>query len=159
MASALSVSGVQSMPHDKKIRIARTFSLEWTLEPLQEKDSFATKKMFGGLAVYVDGRMVMLLAESPGERSWKKQPYDFDLWNGVLFPLEREVHASLIEEFQSLMPHPVLGKWLYLPMEVDNFEETIQALVQLIAENDLRFGVYPKVRKKRKKKTKVLKKA
>ena len=64
----------------------------------------------------------MVLAESPGETSYRGKDYHFEIWNGIMFPTEQTHHASLIAEFPGLRPHPVLGKWLYLPAERDDFE-------------------------------------
>ena len=92
-------------------------------------------------AVYLHGRMMVVLAARP------KPP-----WQGVLLPLEREHHASILEEFPALSPHPVLPKWLYLPERHDEFEEVVTQIVACIAEDDPRFGIEPRPPRKRKKK-------
>jgi hypothetical protein len=38
----------------------RTFENEWTFQAFEEHTSFFTKRMFGGLAVYLFGRMMMV---------------------------------------------------------------------------------------------------
>lgn len=103
--------------------------------------------MFGGLAAYLEGRLVMVLTESPGERLWKGVDYGFDLWNGVLLPTERSEHAALREAYPDLRSHPVLGKWLFLPLMADNFEDTLQALSAAIAAGDPRLGIVPPPKK------------
>lgn len=110
--------------------------------------------MFGGLAVYLFGRMVMVIMENPGDRTYRDQEFPFDVWNGVLLPVERSSHESLQQEFQELISHPVLGKWLYLPMSSRSFEEHIERIARLIKQDDMRFGVYPKPRGERKSKSK-----
>ena len=83
--------------------------------------------------------MVMALAEQE----------DSDVWNGILFPTDREHHESLSQEFPGLVSHSVLGKWLYLPMNDLNFEDFVGRIGILIARGDARFGVLPsKTRKK-----------
>ena len=96
------------------------FSTEWAFDPFKDHPSFRSKRMFGGLAAYLMERMVMVLAESPGETSYRGKDYHFEIWNGIMFPTEQTHHASLIAEFPGLRPHPVLGKWLYLPAERDD---------------------------------------
>lgn len=102
--------------------------------------------MFGCLAAYVQGRMVMVLAEDPGEKSYRGKSYPFDLWDGILIPTEREFHASLRKEFPGLLPHPVLGKWLYLPARHEDFESAARDIARLIARGDKRLGIEPKIK-------------
>ena len=102
--------------------------------------------MFGCLAAYVYGRMVMALAEDPGERSYRGKTYPYDIWNGILLPTDRDCHASLMKQFKPLVPHPVLGKWLYLPASYENFETVIREIAECIAANDPRLGIEPKIR-------------
>ncbi len=126
--------------------MAKTFALRYILEPFEKNPTFLTKPMFGGLSVYLNGRMVMVIMETPGDREYKGTTSPFDLWNGVLMPMERSSHESLVREFPDLVPHPVLGKWLYLPMSSPSFEYHIELIARLIEQDDLRFGVYPKPR-------------
>jgi len=130
----------------------KIFSLIWIFECLEDQDSFFTKKMFGGLAVYFNGRMVMLLCESPGDTEWRGATYPFEIWNGLLLPTEREFHQSLQKDFPNLVNHPVLPKWLYLPMSDPNFEETALQVANQIEKKDERFGILPKEKSKPKKK-------
>lgn len=127
----------------------KEFLNTWIFEPFANDASFTTKRMFGGLSVYVHGKMMMVLAESPGDRLWRGKTYDFDIWNGVMFPTEHEFHTSLIKEFKGLVKHPVLGKWLYLEEKHKNFENLVMKLAEAVARNDERFGIYPKVKGKR----------
>ena len=94
--------------------------------------------MFGCQAVYLFGRLVLLLTAD------KEEP-----WNGLLVCTSREFHSALIDEFPDLQPHPVLAKWLYLALAQDSFEETAQQLVQKMLKNDPRIGVEPGVRSRR----------
>ena len=93
--------------------------------------------MFGCQAVYIFGRLVLVLAA-------KKEP-----WNGLLVCTSREFHSVLIAEYLGLQPHPVLGKWLYLAEGHESFEEIAQQLVQQIMKNDPRIGVEPAVGRRR----------
>jgi len=93
--------------------------------------------MFGSKAVYLEGRMVLVLADKP------------EPWRGVLVPMEREQHAALIKSLPSLAPHPVLPKWLYLPETTDSFETDAQWLISQIKQRDPRIGIVPPAAKKK----------
>lgn len=136
--------------------MAKKFFLEWIFESFQNHATFFKKPMFGGLAVYLHGRMVMLLTESPGEREYRGEKYSFDIWNGIMLPMDRSAHESLQQEFPDLVSHPVLGKWLYLPMSSPSFELHIERIAKMIKLDDMRFGIYPKPRGQRKTKKKTL---
>lgn len=95
--------------------------------------------MFGGLASYLDGRLVMVLAEDESDLAWY----------GILLPTEREYHADLMRAFPQLRPHEILKKWLFLPGSHEEFEEVATAIGRLIQRRDPRFGVVP-IRKRKK---------
>lgn len=120
------------------------FTLQWVFEPFESDSSFYTKKMFGGLSAYVHGKLVMCLGEKPGDKVWKGKTYHIDLWDGVLLPTDKDYHKSIQSEFTTLKPHPVLQKWLYLPINDPNFETIVNSIGELIKVDDPRFGVYPK---------------
>ena len=126
----------------------KVFHNTWLFDNFCEDESYFEKKMFGGLAAYVNGRMVMVLTESPGEKSYRGKEYGFDIWDGVLLPTEREHHDSLMSEFKELRQHPVLGKWLYLPAKNNQFENVGSEIGGKIAEGDPRFGIDPAIKKK-----------
>jgi hypothetical protein len=109
----------------------------WLWEPLEADATFLLRPMFGSRVVYLDGRL--MLCFSP-----KAEP-----WRGVLVCTEREHQASLIADFPSLAPHPILPKWLYLPESADDFERVAERLVVLAGERDTRIGVAPKPRKRK----------
>ncbi len=110
--------------------------LHWVVEPLINETSYIEKPMFGARGCYLHGQLVLVLA-SRGREPWK----------GLLIPTEREHHASLIDEFPELRVHPILGKWLYLQEDTEEFEELASRLVILMARDDPRIGVVPKPRK------------
>jgi hypothetical protein len=47
----------------------------------------------------------------------------------------------------ALRPHPVLGKWLYLPQTEAEFESVAQHLTARVLAGDPRIGIAPKPRK------------
>ena len=126
-----------------------------------DEPSYFSKQMFGGLAIYFKDLMVLVLTESPGDREWRGRSYNFDLWNGALICTSREHHKSLQASWPALISHPVLGKWLYMPMSHSEFESSISDLVDAIAQGDPRVGIVPgqKGRRKSRKKSSKKKKA
>jgi len=135
----------------KRKKNPKEFTTTWAFEAFDRDPTFCQKRMFGCLAAYVHGRMVMALAEDPGEKSYRGKSYAFDLWDGIMIPTEREFHDSLQKDFPGLTPHPVLGKWLYLPARHADFEEAAQRMGRLIARGDPRFGIEPRMKPARRK--------
>jgi hypothetical protein len=97
--------------------------------------------MFGGLAVYLFGRQMMVLVEPTKTGRWK--------WHGVLICTEHAHHAAIIESFPRLSPHNVLKKWLYIDSRHDDFEPTMERVAEAIARDDQRFGIQPRPREKK----------
>ena len=114
--------------HDAGL-IRRVHPHAWLWEPLESDASFVLGAMFGTKVVYLDGKLVLCFAS-------RAEP-----WRGVLVCMEREHHASLISQFPSLFPHPILPKWLYLPESQDGFERVAERLVALAGERDPRIGI------------------
>lgn len=133
----------------------KEFLLLSYFEELETNPSFMTKRMFGALAVYLNGLNVAVLSESPGDRTYRGIKYKFDIWDGVLIPTNREFHLSLQAEFPELVPHPVLGKWLFLPQQTENFDEILTRIIRLIRRKDIRIGILPGQKKKRAKSKKI----
>lgn len=123
------------MPEFVEERKLHAFS--WVADPLADHPSYFEKSMFGCLACYYRGRMVLVLAA-------KEKP-----WRGVLIPTDRAHHASLREDFPDLEIHPVLGKWLYLPEASEVFEEASSLLVESLVRGDERLGVEPQEKVRR----------
>lgn len=111
-------------------------SLNWIFEPLQNHPEFFQKKMFGCEAGYLNGRLVLMLADS-------KEP-----WNGILIPTNHEHHALLQKNYPELQKHPVLGKWLYISQIHPNFEEVASEIIKEILKGNSLIGVEPKTRRR-----------
>ena len=94
--------------------------------------------MFGAKAIYIDGQTMLCFIA-------KEEP-----WRGVLICTEREHHDSLRADFSGVVPHPVLGKWLYLSESDADFETLAEKLVRAVRRRDPRIGIVPKPRRKRK---------
>jgi hypothetical protein len=115
----------------------RVHPYQWLWEPLETDPTFLVRPMFGGRAVYLDGKLMLYF--SAGEEPWR----------GVLVCTERAHHAALLAEFSVLSPHPILPKWLYLPESADRFESVAERLVTLARRRDPRLGVNPQPKKKK----------
>lgn len=111
--------------------------LAWLAEPLESLPTFVTKAWFGGRTLMVNGRHQLVLM-CQGEP-----------WQGVLVCTGHEHHDSLRQQLPSLIQHPVLGKWLYLPESCDSFERDARTLIKLVRHNDPRLGILPSSRKKK----------
>ena len=119
----------------------KAFDNEWIVEPFEDHPSFFTKRMFGGLAVYLHGRQMLLLVEPTRTGRWR--------WHGVLICTDYTHHRTIIEEFPRLAPHEVLKKWLYIDSKDRAFEPTLANVAAAIARDDPRFGIHPRPRKER----------
>lgn len=95
--------------------------------------------MFGADAAYLDGLLYLIVADRD------------DPWNGVMVCTSQERHAALLADIPDLLPHPVLGKWLYLPQSNESFESTAAMLAALAVARDPRLGVAPKPKARRSK--------
>lgn len=110
-------------------RIKRVHPHAWIWEPLEPDPGFILGSMFGTKVAYLDGKLMLCFAT-------KQEP-----WRGILVCTERAHHESLAAAFAALAPHPVLGKWLYLPENADTFEAVAVQLVELARRRDPRIGV------------------
>ncbi len=88
--------------------------------------------MFGCVGCYVNGRLVLVLAD-------RREP-----WQGVLVPTEKAAQPSLRKDLPALRVHPVLPKWLYLAHATRGFAATAASLVERIIGGDERIGVESK---------------
>lgn len=114
----------------------KAFDNEWILESFQGHPSFFTRRMFGGLAVYVFGRLMMVLVEPTKTGRWT--------WHGVLICTDHVHHTAIVREFPQLAPHDVLKKWLYIDARADGFESTMERVAMAVACDDQRFGIRPR---------------
>ncbi|HEY4353400.1 MAG TPA: hypothetical protein VGN31_19380 [Paraburkholderia sp.] len=116
-------------------------SLLWIFDAFERDSTYVSRRMFGCDAAYIDGLLCLVAAD-------RDKP-----WNGLLVCTSQERHAALIADMPELKPHPVLGKWLYIPQDDPAFEPTAQKLTTLVLARDPRVGVEPKPRKRRGKST------
>ena len=119
----------------------RTFDNEWICQAFEGHPTFFTKRMFGGLAVYLFGRQMLVLVEPTKTGRWQ--------WHGVLVCTEYSQQRAILEEFPCLAPHDVLKKWLYIDSRHEDFESAMERIAQAIARDDARFGIQPRARGER----------
>jgi len=113
----------------------KAFDNEWILEAFAGHPTFFTKRMFGGLAVYLHERQMLVLAEPTKTGRWK--------WHGVLVCTDHNHQPSIRADFPALKPHDALRKWLYIDSSHRDFESTMESVATRIARNDPRFGIVP----------------
>jgi hypothetical protein len=110
--------------------------LLWVVDPVMEEPSYIDRAWFGCRAIYLHGRLMLVLCS--GEEPW----------NGLLIPTEKEFHHSIRQQFENVVQHPVLKKWLYLSENSEDFETVSSEIVEAVRIGDQRFGVEPKERKR-----------
>jgi hypothetical protein len=113
--------------------------LLWVVDSITEEPSYLNRAWFGCRAIYLHGKLMIVLCS--GEEPW----------NGVLIATEKDFHKGIRQEFQNVVQHPVLKKWMYLPENSEDFETVVADIVEAIRIGDERFGVEPKERKRREK--------
>lgn len=106
------------------------------------------KRMFGGFAYYVEEKLILVMFESEGNTVYRGQRYPFEIWNGCMFPVEKEMQNQVLQQFPVLVSHPVLAKWLYIPLETEDFEFHVQSILREIRRRNPLFGTVPKAKGK-----------
>jgi len=89
--------------------------------------------MFGNHSIYVGNKLLL------ATREHKTKPTDNGIWIGT----STEYHESLKKEFPSIRHMELfkIKKWLLLPIDAEDFEESAIRICELIKENDERIGV------------------
>lgn len=124
--------------------------LKW-VEDLFQEDEYRRKAMFGGFGYYIGDKMVLATFESTGNRTYKRKKYPFEIWNGCMFPVDHEFHEKALARFPFLTPHPILPKWLYLPLETENFEDLVTEVMAQAVKPTGYWGSIPKAKSSKKK--------
>lgn len=105
-----------------------------------------TKPMFGARGIYVDGKIVFIT------RQRDSSPED----NGVWLATTGEHHASLKEDFPSMRSIALFGPgptgWQVLPIDSEDFEESVVKACRFVRLADPRIGKIPQRALRRKKK-------
>ena len=99
-----------------------------------------TRPMFGCLAIYVKGKIVLILRDKPMNTAD----------NGVWLATTQEHHQSLRREFPNMRSIQVLGKqvtgWQLLPVDAPDFESAALRACELVQARDPRIGKIPGAR-------------
>jgi len=114
----------------KAPKIREENPLLWIFEPFLGRDDFAQRRMFGHEALYLRGRLQLVVGGS-GEEPW----------NGMMVATSKEFHEEIRDRAPALAPHPILGKWLYISQTHPDFETTVTQVQALLRRNDERIGV------------------
>jgi len=112
--------------------------LLWVVDSIVEEPSYINRAWFGCRAIYLHGRLMLVLCSGD------------DPWDGLLIPTEHDFHDAILQDFENVVQHPVLKKWLYLPEASEDFESVSSEIVEAVRTGDQRFGVEPKERKRKK---------
>ncbi len=120
-------------------------------EELSDDDSFYFKKFFGGLSIYVYGKMVAFLCEQPDKKTFRGKKFKVAVWDGCLIPSVREDHNQLLKLIKGTCVHPVISKWLYLPQKSEHFENSMIQLAELIQRKNKLIGIEPEIKIKKSK--------
>ena len=122
-------------------RKKKTIPFAFVLDELSSLDPW-TRPMFGCTAVYVEEKIMFILRD-------KKSDAD----NGVWVATTKEHHASLKRELPSLRSITVLGSgetgWQILPIDGDDFEDSVLRACEMVRAGDPRIGKVPKAKKKK----------
>jgi hypothetical protein len=120
-------------------RKTATIPFDFVLDELAKLEPW-TRPMFGCTAVYVEEKIVFVLRDRKNDRD-----------NGVWVATTKEHHASLRKELPSLRSITVFGVgetgWQVLPIDTDDFEESVLAACALVRAGDPRIGKVPKAKK------------
>jgi hypothetical protein len=121
------------------VRKTKAISFEFVLDELAGVEPW-TRPMFGCTAVYVEEKIVFILRD-------KKDRDD-----GVWIATTKEHHVSLRRELPNLRSITVLSVgesgWQVLPVDAEDFEESVLLACALVRAGDLRIGKVPKPRRK-----------
>jgi len=131
-----------------KVKRRKAVPHEFVLEAITAL-SPSTRPMFGCLAVYVEGKILLALREKS----------DGAADNGVWLATTKDHHETLRRELPSMRSIQVLGPavtgWQVLPVDAADFERDALRACELILARDPRIGKVPKPRAKQSNKNNV----
>lgn len=118
-------------------------AFEFVLESLHSLNP-VVRPMFGCHAVYV-GMQIAIITRNRDDHAKD---------NGVWVATTPEHHDSLRKDFPSMRSIEILGQgetsWQNIPVESDDFEESVLRVCDFIQHGDKRIGKIPKVKKRKK---------
>lgn len=121
-------------------------NLYW-IEELLSPDVTGMPK-HGGMAYFLDMKMVLILVEqSDSTYEHKGVTYPFQLWNGLILPIEYKKQSAFFLKYSFLENHPANRDWLYIPAESENFEEEVRLVMREISKRNPLLGLPIKLAK------------
>lgn len=115
-------------------------NLAWIEELLPQEIASAPKH--GGMAYYMDQKLVMILVEqSNSTYEHKGVSYPFQLWNGCILPVEYKKQSAFFLKYSFLENHPFSKDWLYIPADTDDFEDDVKKYVREIVRGNPLLGL------------------
>lgn len=114
-------------------------NLLWIEELLPSDVESAPKH--GGMAYYLDMKMIMILVEDEGSTyEHKGVSYPFQIWNGCILPVEYKKQNAFFLKFSFLENHPANKDWLYIPADSENFEDEVRQYLREISKRNPLLG-------------------
>lgn len=113
-------------------------SLLWIEELLPPEVEAVPKH--GGMAYFLDLKLIMILVEREGISEHKGRTYPFEIWNGCILPIEYKKQGAFFLKFSFLENHPANKDWLYIPAESDNFEDEVRQFTREIVKRNPLLG-------------------
>ena len=120
----------------------KNIPFEFVLDYLTPLD-FTVKQMFGMWAIYVNDKIMLILRDRK----------DFENTNGVWVATSQEYHNSIKTDLPSLTSISNYSgglketEWQLLPVEANDFEESVRKVCDMIKRNDRRIGRIPGIGK------------
>lgn len=120
------------------LKIKKAIPFDFILEELDALNPY-TKPMFGAHAIYISEKIIFIVRH--------KESHVED--NGVWLATTMEHHESLRKIFPNMRSIGVLAGggvtgWQILPVDADDFEETVLKACELVQKGDIRIGKIPK---------------
>lgn len=124
----------------------KLLELQWVEDILPE--NFKRRAMFGGFAYYDGPYLKLIIFEGGTETSYRGTDYGFEIWNGCMFPAEKMHHETLKKKYLFLKNHPILPKWLYLPIKTENFDDYVEKIIRDLHRPNSHWGTISERQKK-----------
>jgi hypothetical protein len=118
-----------------------SFSDGYFFNDFEDEQDFFYQKNIGGLLIFIHGKKMIWLCEKPGIRRWRKKTFKIDIWNGCLIASLPNYHDPLVKALPGVIIHPVITDSVYLPRNIENYEELMQKLIELIHKRSPLIGV------------------
>lgn len=101
----------------------------------------------GGMGYYQDMKLVLILVERANSSyEHKGVTYPFDLWNGLILPVEKIRQNAFFLKYSFLENHPANKNWLYIPAESENFEEEVKQVLREVNRQNPLLGIAVKIK-------------